>query len=80
MPTPFEIDSFLPQGNPAWQFLVDKSSRSYKGGKGHVLRSIKLRGQVSQGLLLPLGIDAQLAVLGVVDVGKDVSDVGRCQI
>jgi len=52
----FEIDSFLPEGNPSWQFLVDKSSRNYNGAKGHVLKSIKLRGQVSQGLLMPLSI------------------------
>ena len=71
----FEIDSFLPQGNPAWQFLVDKSSRSYNGVTGHVLRSIKLRGQVSQGLLLPLSIDVQLATLGSDAIGKDVSDL-----
>lgn len=50
----FEIDSFLPDGNPAWQFLVDKSSREFNGRKGHKLRTIKLRGQTSQGLALPL--------------------------
>jgi RNA ligase (TIGR02306 family) len=49
-----EIDAFLPEGNPLWQFLVDKSSREFEGMKGHVLRSVKLRGKVSQGLLLPL--------------------------
>lgn len=49
----FEIDSFLPQGNPAWQFLVDKSARDYEGLRGHVLRTVRLRGQLSQGLLLP---------------------------
>lgn len=50
----FEIDSFLPDGVPAWQFLVDKSSREFEGVKGHKLRTIKLRGQISQGLVLPL--------------------------
>lgn len=50
----FEIDSFLPDGNPAWQFLVDKSSRTFEGQKGHKLRTIKMGGQVSQGLALPL--------------------------
>jgi hypothetical protein len=50
----FEIDSFLPDGVPAWQFLIDKSSRMFEGAKGHKLRTIKLRGQVSQGLILPL--------------------------
>lgn len=49
-----EIDSFLPDGNPAWQFLVDKSSKIMDGKKGHKLRTIKLRGQISQGLALPI--------------------------
>jgi hypothetical protein len=50
----FEIDSFLPTGNPAWQFLVDKSSRTFEGVVGHRLRTVKLRGQISQGLVLKL--------------------------
>lgn len=50
----FEIDSFLPDGEPAWQFLVDKQSRTMSGATGHRLRTIKLRGQISQGLILPL--------------------------
>lgn len=50
----FEIDSFLPDGNPTWQFLVDKSSRVMNDKRGHKLRTIKLGGQVSQGLALPL--------------------------
>jgi RNA ligase (TIGR02306 family) len=49
-----EIDTFLPDGIPAYQFLVDKSSRVYNQRKGHVVRSIKLRGQISQGFCVPL--------------------------
>ena len=49
-----EIDAFLPTGNPAWQFLVDKSSKQYGGMTGHVLRTVKLRGVYSQGLLVPI--------------------------
>lgn len=49
----FEIDSFMPDGVPAWQFLIDKSPRIFNGVKGHKLRTIKLRGQISQGLILP---------------------------
>jgi RNA ligase (TIGR02306 family) len=49
----FEIDSFLPSGNPAWQFLVDKQPRTFDGVVGHRLRTVKLRGQISQGLALP---------------------------
>lgn len=51
----FEIDSFLPdKENEAWQFLIDKSSRVFNEKKGHVLKTMKLRGVFSQGLLLPL--------------------------
>lgn len=50
----FEIDSFLPTGNPAWQFLVDKQGREFEGVYGHRLRTIKLRGQISQGFVMPL--------------------------
>lgn len=48
----FEIDSFLPDGCPAWQFLVDKSARMFNGVRGHKLRTVKLRGQISQGFVL----------------------------
>jgi len=56
----FEIDSFLPTGNPAWQFLVDKSPRTFEGVVGHRLRTIKLRGQVSQGFIIPLSATPEI--------------------
>jgi hypothetical protein len=49
-----EIDSFLPDGNPAWQFLVDKQGREFEGVRGHRLRTVRLRGQISQGFIVPL--------------------------
>lgn len=50
----FEIDSFLPTGDARWQDLVSRSSRTYNGIVGHRLRTVKLRGQVSQGFAIPL--------------------------
>jgi len=50
----FEIDSFLPTGHPAWQFLVDKQGREFEGVRGHRLRTVKLRGQISQGFIARL--------------------------
>jgi len=50
----FEIDSFLKDGVPAWQFLVDKQPKMQGGVRGHRLRTIKLRGQISQGLILKI--------------------------
>ena len=70
----FEIDSFLPDGNPAWQFLVDKSPRMFEGVRGHKLRTIKLRGQLSQGFVMPIkaipDIESKLEDLQFV-MGRD---------
>jgi RNA ligase (TIGR02306 family) len=63
----FEIDSFMPDGVPAWQFLIDKSPRIFNGVKGHKLRTIKLRGQISQGLILPIIAVPAVAALLCID-------------
>ena len=47
----FEIDSFLPN-EPRYEFL--KHLKTHQGRQGYRLKTIKLRGQVSQGLALPL--------------------------
>lgn len=47
-----EVDAILPEGNPAWQHLVDKQGKHYARGKGARLRTIRLRGEYSQGLVL----------------------------
>lgn len=49
----FEIDSFLPESDPRYTFLM-KSIRMFEGVRGHKLRTIRLRGQLSQGLALPI--------------------------
>lgn len=78
----FEVDSFLPADVRAFAFLAEKSSRTVinplnnKEVQGHVLRTVRLRGQISQGLILPLSwglnsdstqedVDAVCSVLGV---------------
>jgi hypothetical protein len=55
-----EIDSFLPTGNPAWQFLVDKQGREFEGVYGHRLRTVKLRGQLSQGFIARIDLFPQI--------------------
>lgn len=47
-----EIDSFLPM-RPEYEFLRQSSLRRMSGIEGFRLRTIRLRGQLSQGLLLP---------------------------
>ena len=50
----FEIDSFLPISDPRFAFLEPRGVKIQNGVSGHVLRTIKLRGQFSQGLAMPV--------------------------
>lgn len=70
----FEVDSFLPSGNPAWQFLIDLSTREFGGVRGHVLRTITCRKQLSQGLALPMSCFSQPEV-HTAEVGQDLSEL-----
>ena len=45
--------------------------KEFEGVKGERLRTVKLRGQLSQGLLLPISI---LPTTTVIEVGNDVTD------
>ena len=60
-----EIDSFLPLDNPAYQFLAGRNERVFNGNVGVRLRTMKLRGCLSQGLALP--ISSVPKVQGVID-------------
>lgn len=66
-----EIDAFLPDGNPAWQFLVDKQGIEHAGIRGHVLRTVVMRKQVSQGLLVQIPMFGDLLTASAI--GEDVS-------
>lgn len=57
----FEIDSFLPRW-PEFEFLKDV--KVFNDKEGFRLRTIKLRKQISQGLLLPLSDFAQFDGIG----------------
>lgn len=48
----FEIDSFLPI-RPEFEFLRERCFKRMEGQEGLRLKTIRLRGQISQGLLLP---------------------------
>ncbi|AMM43746.1 RNA ligase [Pectobacterium phage vB_PcaM_CBB] len=53
----FEIDSFLPADNPLFGFLIRNGTKKDEAGVERIrLRSVKLRGQISQGLALPIDI------------------------
>jgi RNA ligase (TIGR02306 family) len=49
----FEIDSFLPK-EERYHFLDGRSNKTLDGVEGYRLRTIKLKKQISQGLILPM--------------------------
>lgn len=67
----FEIDSWIPHALAPF-LSKGKEPREYEGVKGERLRTIKLRGQISQGLLLPAGhVDAHARIYE----GEDVTEL-----
>lgn len=52
----FEIDSMIPLEDERFSFLEARGKKEQNGVLYHRLKTAKLRGQISQGLLLPLNI------------------------
>jgi len=56
----FEVDSFIPE-EPRYEFLRASSYRdNADNGKGFRIRTVRMRGQLSQGLLLPYSLFPEL--------------------
>lgn len=71
-----EIDSFLPIRDE-FEFLRKSSYKKMGDQEGFRLKTIKLRGQVSQGLILPIGVlpVAQFASAHDLPEGMDVTEM-----
>lgn len=71
----FEIDSFLPIED-RYEFLRKSCYRKYRDGtgEGFRLRTIKLKGQISQGLALPLDLYTEFH-RDLNHVGEDVTTI-----
>lgn len=70
-----EVDSFLPI-KPEFEFLRKSSYKKMGDQEGFRLKTIKLRGQVSQGLILPISEVIPFPdVLDYMEVGKDVTEL-----
>lgn len=68
----FEIDSWIPSSIDPSLTSEGKQPREYEGIPGERLRTVKLRGQVSQGLLIPL---KDLPQIKNAKEGDDVTDL-----
>jgi RNA ligase (TIGR02306 family) len=71
-----EIDSFLPI-REEFEFLRKSSYKKMGDAEGFRLKTIKLRGQISQGLILPYGVIpiSQFGTASELPEGMDVSEM-----
>lgn len=68
----FEIDSMIPIEEEKFSFLSNRPSKLYSGVRYHKIRTILLRGVVSQGLLM--GLD-QLGLSEDLEVDTDLTEI-----
>ena len=68
-----EIDSWVPTNLAPFLTKEGQEPREYEGVRGERLRTVKLRGQVSQGLILPLYVLANNKI-HCMDEGSDVTE------
>ena len=67
-----EADSFVPTEIAPFLTKAGHEPKEFEGVKGERLRTVKLRGQLSQGLLLPISI---LPTTTIIEVGNDVTEI-----
>lgn len=75
----FEVDSILPKGVPQFEFLMNRSCGVYSTDEGdnlegHRLKTIKLRGKISQGLVIPIPVDWKTLPNTSTYIFKDEND------
>jgi len=73
----FEVDSFLPI-RPEYEFLRPSSFKTlYDGSEGFRIRTIKLRKQISQGLVMPIDMLPfdDTGITQEYQVGDDVTNI-----
>ena len=68
-----EIDSFVPTELAPFLTKEGKQPKEFEGIKGEVLKTVRLRGQVSQGLVIPIRETSLKDTL--LENGQDVTDL-----
>lgn len=70
----FEVDSFIPVDNEHFKFLEPKAI-DWNGRRGARIKTIKLRGALSQGLALPLKEFTELNILSEISLEEQLNIV-----
>jgi len=68
----FEIDSMLPK-HPAFEFLGESSWKEKE--QAYRLKTVKLRGQISQGLIMPLSYFADMVDFSSLNEGFELTEI-----
>lgn len=64
----FEIDSFIPATDERFAFL--KKTTTFEGKEGYRIRTMKMKGVLSQGLALPLSMFPELPDIGYINTSS----------
>lgn len=67
----WEIDSILDENNPVFEFLKERKYR---------IKTVKLRGALSQGLLMPLSVLNFYGTYATWNVGDDVTELTKTKL
>lgn len=69
-----EIDAFIPTAMAPFLTKPGHFPKVYEGIEGERLRTVKLRGQISQGLILPLSVHNAVSAADESNIGDDVTE------
>ena len=69
-----EIDSFIPTAIAPYLTKPGHYAKTFEGVEGERLRTVKLRGQLSQGLLIPLSVAFEKFEDSKFDEGQELSE------
>ena len=68
----FELDSFLPESDKRFESFMKFGTRTFNGVVGHRIKTVRLKGVYSQGVIMPVSEFPELG--GVLDAERDYSE------